>query len=303
MQTPLHHLHRLWTSDTPAASEAVLEIHDTLAATHAATLYAILARCILAGDQDDDTPALFDPTLLMSPMLHYSTAKTHMALCTLRWYVWRSRRFYHDTTEGAATQLMQQQDLLIVVELLALLRHRRDDRATARTLGSALHQLLLETPALIRILFDEALIDEDQAAMLIELVPSLHVAIDWMPELLRRTVDTERWLHHVAVASHLALKYPLAKTLELCKECLTQLEQRPAEINAQAATRLVRSLCRMLIAFPILIDKIALLCQEWKQRYAQADGFQEEVEWMSKQVHTVLENVDRPIYRKDPHCA
>lgn len=138
----------------------------------------------------------------------------------LRWYRWKSRRFYGEleAIQGQRKtlwEILEKQDLLLLKTLLAqfaVREHAGDGHALTSWKGlcNFVNGVFMEMPSLIRSLMVAERVPPEVLSICVEFIPSLHVLIDSIPELLaQKTLGKLKY--GLELVSALALKYPMAK--------------------------------------------------------------------------------------------
>lgn len=74
-------------------------------------------------------------------------------------------------------------------------------------------------------------------------IPSIHICFDFIPELLAQP-QIEKQIFAVKLAGYIAMKYPIAKSLEVCKFIISRMRHKSSGISESIAFLEVR-MCRL----------------------------------------------------------
>ena len=107
----------------------------------------------------------------------------------------------------------------ILIELLVGAEERKDhyfeQRQVQCHICCFIHELFIEEPQLCKLIHFQGYPIEAQKALVMG-VPSMHICLSFIPEMLRIT-SNERRLFVINLLAHLAKQYSLPKTLDLCR--------------------------------------------------------------------------------------
>jgi integrator complex subunit 2 len=183
----------------------------------------------------------------------------------LRWYRWKSRRFFGELEANqeqrkTLCEILEKQDLLLLKTLLAQLgiREHSGDRTALpawKALCNFTNGVFMEMPSLIRSLMVVERVPPEVVPICVEFIPSLHVLIDSIPELLaQKTLGKLKY--GLELVSTLALKYPMAKVeahAPLMAASLNELLRLASALGAERVFALT-VLGRLCIALPQSAD-------------------------------------------------
>ncbi|KAH6569461.1 hypothetical protein BASA62_004832 [Batrachochytrium salamandrivorans] len=193
-------------------------------------------------------------------------------------------------SEAQKSSVLLAKNAAIFQSLLELCDPDPGMQVSVRELCQYIHQIFVNHVASLRLVHFQGY-DTRLISLAVEHIPSLHVAIDLIPELLIEPVSRDRFVFTVTLASHLFSKYPLEKSMLIAKDVVLPAiykwalpiytiaadSSSPASaasvvaINLAATaqcrsigglTDIMPSLVTLGFAFPMLLDTIAKLLSD-----------------------------------------
>ncbi|CAH1402206.1 unnamed protein product [Nezara viridula] len=176
--------------------------------------------------------------------------------------------------EELRSALVSAQDSLAVQILLEACLFSNEDmevrgqkwalREVRSVICSYLHQRFIADPSLAKLIHFQGY-TRDLLPVAIAGVPSLHICLDFIPELLSQPV-LEKQVFAIDLASYLALQYSLPKALSVSRLAINTLSTLLTVLPKQSRTELfsntLECLARICEAFPPLTeDVVSLLLQ------------------------------------------
>lgn len=175
-----------------------------------------------------------------------------------------------DREELRTALVSAQQSLAVQILLEACIVTREDElirgqmwalREVRSIICSYLHQLFISTPSLAKLVHFQGYATE-LLAVTVRGVPSLHICLDFIAELLAQPV-VEKQIFAIELVSHLALQYSLPKSLSVAHLALNTLSTL-ISVLPQSDRRLLvgsalKSIVRLCRAFPPLAEEACLL--------------------------------------------
>ena len=173
--------------------------------------------------------------------------------------------------EELKTALIATQESAVVQIVLEICLETPEDEAKERGLSelreirsivcSFLHQLFIADPNLVKLVhfqgYPPALLPLTTKG-----VPSMHICLDFLPELLAQPIvpDLSKQLFAVDLISHLSLQYALPKSFSVARLAVNTLSTLLSVLPSQGRTEIylpaLPALVRLATAFPPLVDDI-----------------------------------------------
>nr|KAJ3419953.1 Integrator complex subunit 2 [Polyrhizophydium stewartii] len=138
-------------------------------------------------------------------------------------------------TEPQKASALLAQDSAIVQSLLEHCIDKPSDDVSSKQLCLHIHEIFVNNVASLRLIHFQGY-DPRLVPLVVEQIPSMHVVIDMIPELLADPKLTrERFVFTVVLTAHLAAKYPLQKSLTVAQETVWPAIERWASPIMPAA--------------------------------------------------------------------
>lgn len=129
-------------------------------------------------------------------------------------------------------------------------------RETQGIICSFIHQSFISEPSLAKLVHFQTY-PRDVIPMIVMGVPSMHICIDFLHEFLSMP-EIDKQVFTIELASHLALKYSIPKSLSISKFCIntigTTLTLLSTDLKCKFLADILPALLRFAEAFPVLID-------------------------------------------------
>jgi len=173
------------------------------------------------------------------------------------------------------TALMFTQDALVLQMVIESINSQVVNRSQGEVLGlvdeirriacNFLHGQFIESPVLMKLVHFQGY-DRNMIPVLVDGVPSMHICLDFIPELLLQG-PLEKQLFAIWLAAHLAEKYPLQKSLDVCMVVISRFKssrQRkdPKDFLMQA----IPALITISRAFPHLSEDVCEILIDLKSK-------------------------------------
>lgn len=130
-----------------------------------------------------------------------------------------------------------------------------------------LHQVFIVDTNLAKLVHFQTY-PSDLLAITIEKVPSMHICLDYIPELLSQP-DLPKQVFVIQLTSHLCEKYAITKSLNCAKLCFnvafTLLQLLPSDKRASFYTPTLPALLRLSRVFPILQEDARMILNQVHQ--------------------------------------
>lgn len=273
---------------------------------------------------------IYDPILLIS---NENCHIDELLLYSMRFYIWKSREFFHNLNPSSSEKILEQQELSILIRLSEMVIEE------PKLICSAMHQLFLERPSLISLFIDYLITDEDKNrngnsnyhgkeillleetkedetrikkeyennkkmlnlnlyGIFFENIPAIHITMDIL--LMRKSLimSSGTNIRIICIISCLAQKYPLTKTLDLCQMAISIIHQNQSTIARDEIPILVKCMAGIIVAFPELIEQIGSICFKWSEEYKENDMIKDSLDYFTKIIEDVMLRIDKIIYRK-----
>ncbi|EDV29323.1 uncharacterized protein TRIADDRAFT_18353 [Trichoplax adhaerens] len=129
---------------------------------------------------------------------------------------------------------------------------------------SHLHQVFISYPNITKLVHFQSYPSE-LISMMVAGVPSMHVCLDFIPELINQP-QLDKQLFGISLASHLAIHYPLQKSMDVANQILEHVTLMLSVLPANALNQLIRTVLPALARFgyafpPMCEDIVSLLLQ------------------------------------------
>ncbi|CAH1791964.1 unnamed protein product [Owenia fusiformis] len=139
-----------------------------------------------------------------------------------------------------------------------------DLREVQCVIFSHIHQMFIAEPNLAKLVHFQGY-DVSLLPLTVAAIPSMHICLDFIPELLSQP-HLEKQVFAVVLVSYLSLQYPLPKALDVAKLAVsvltTQLGVLKADQRAEFFLPTLQPIVRIAKAFPPLVDDIVAFLQQ-----------------------------------------
>ncbi|KAL0849125.1 hypothetical protein ABMA28_013475 [Loxostege sticticalis] len=126
---------------------------------------------------------------------------------------------------------------------------------------SFLHQIFISEPSLAKLVHFQGY-PRELLPVTVQGIPSMHICLDFIPELLSQA-SLEKQIFAVDLVSHLSIQYALPKAMSIARLCVntlsTLLSVLPSDLRLELFQPVLKSLVRICIAFPSLLEDITSL--------------------------------------------
>ncbi|XP_028176807.1 integrator complex subunit 2 [Ostrinia furnacalis] len=126
---------------------------------------------------------------------------------------------------------------------------------------SFLHQIFISEPSLAKLVHFQGY-PRELLPVTVQGIPSMHICLDFIPELLSQA-SLEKQIFAVDLVSHLSIQYALPKAMSIARLCVntlsTLLSVLPCDLRLELFQPVLKSLVRICVAFPSLLDDITSL--------------------------------------------
>lgn len=126
---------------------------------------------------------------------------------------------------------------------------------------SFLHQIFISEPSLAKLVHFQGY-PRELLQVTVQGIPSMHICLDFIPELLSQA-SLEKQIFAVDLVSHLSIQYALPKAMSIARLCVntlsTLLSVLPSDLRLELFQPVLKSLVRICIAFPSLLEDITSL--------------------------------------------
>ncbi|CAG9566994.1 unnamed protein product [Danaus chrysippus] len=126
---------------------------------------------------------------------------------------------------------------------------------------SFLHQVFIAEPSLAKLVHFQGY-PRELLTVTVQGIPSMHICLDFIPELLSQA-SLEKQIFAVDLVSHLSIQYALPKAMSIARLCVntlsTLLSVLPSDLRLELFQPVLKSLVRICIAFPSLLEDITSL--------------------------------------------
>ncbi|XP_004929281.1 integrator complex subunit 2 [Bombyx mori] len=126
---------------------------------------------------------------------------------------------------------------------------------------SFLHQIFISEPSLAKLVHFQGY-PRELLPVTVQGIPSMHICLDFIPELLSQA-SLEKQIFAVDLVSHLSIQYALPKAMSIARLCVntlsTLLSVLPSDLRLELFQPVLKSLERICIAFPSLLEDITSL--------------------------------------------
>ncbi|XP_035780824.1 LOW QUALITY PROTEIN: integrator complex subunit 2-like [Anopheles albimanus] len=171
----------------------------------------------------------------------------------------------NDREELRLAMFASQASIAVQILLEACLENEEDRAKPGRlwalrevrgVICSYIHQVFIAEPSLAKLVHFQGY-SRELLAMTVRGIPSMHICLDFIPELLSMT-QMEKQIFAIDLTSHLALQYALPKSLGIAKLCMNVLTTLLGVLSSEIRTEMFRAVLPCIVrfaeAFPPLID-------------------------------------------------
>lgn len=129
---------------------------------------------------------------------------------------------------------------------------------------SYIHQAFISDPSLAKLVHFQGY-SRDLLAVTVRGVPSMHICLDFLPELLSMP-ELDKQIFAIDLASHLSLQYAMPKSLSVAKLCIntltTLLGVLSNDMRVEMFKPILPCIVRFAEAFPPLLDECILFLMQ-----------------------------------------
>lgn len=127
-----------------------------------------------------------------------------------------------------------------------------------------IHHVFISEPSMARLVHFQGY-SHDLLAMTVRGIPSMHICMDFVPELLGMQ-EMSKQVFAIDLTSHLSLQYAFPKSLSMAKLCINTLSTLLGLLTSDTRIEMFRSVLPALVrfaeAFPPLIEECVLILMQ-----------------------------------------